>query len=59
MDYMKQIWLDNGFKQHTYYVIGDIIMEIIKDKMPKARGEAVCMTWGLRQKKCRLNILSS
>lgn len=59
MDYMKQIWMDKGLKEHTYYIFGDVIMEIVKDKMPKARSEAVCLTWGLRNKKCRLNMLLS
>ena len=56
MDYIKQIWLDQGRREHVNYVFGDVIMEIIKDKMPKRRGKAVCLTWMLRQK-CKSNML--
>lgn len=35
MDYMKQIWMDYGLRTHEFYVVGDLIMEIVKDKMSK------------------------
>lgn len=47
MDYMKQIWQDYGLKEHTFYVINDLIMEVIKDKMSKETSEAVCCSWQL------------
>lgn len=47
MDYMKQIWMDYGLRTHEFYVVGDLIMEIVKDKMSKEASNALCMSWQL------------